>query len=84
MDLLELLGVAAGSILATGALARALWRINRRVVAVLGAVQELLPNGGRSIKDTVTRTEGAVQANTEALLELQRRLDEHLADGQGL
>jgi hypothetical protein len=81
MHLLEWLGIAAGSLLAIGALARALWRFNRRVVGIAEAVLELVPNGGRSIKDTVTRTERKVDENTQELCELKRRFDEHLADG---
>lgn len=85
MHLLEWLGIAAGSLLATGTLARALWRINRRIVLIVDAVKELSPNGGRSIKDTVTRTErkldetaSKVDENTQKLCELEHRLDEHL------
>ena len=81
MDLLIWLGGGAAALLALGALARAVWRINRRIVVIVDAVKELTPNGGRSIKDTVTRTERKVDENTQELCELKRRLDEHLADG---
>lgn len=79
------LGGAAAALLALGALARGLWRINRRIVVIVDAVQELAPNGGRSIKDTVTRTErkvdetaSKVDETTRELCELKRRFDEHL------
>lgn len=83
MDLLIWLGGAAAALLALGALARGLWRINRRIVVIVDAVQELAPNGGRSIKDTVTRTERKVDDATAKLCELERRFEEHLDDGQG-
>lgn len=78
MDLLILVGGGAAALLAIGALARGVWRINRRIVTIVDAVQELSPNGGRSIKDTVTRTERKVDATTAEVSELKRRLDEHL------
>ena len=85
MDLLIWLGGAAAALLALGALARAVWRINRRIVTIVDAVKELTPNGGRSIKDTVTRTERkvdetAVRVDETAreLCELKRQFDEHL------
>lgn len=90
MNLITWLGGGAAALLAIGALARGLWRINRRIVVIVDAVKELVPNGGRSIKDTVTRTErkvddtaAKVDENTQKLCELERRLDEHLADGAG-
>lgn len=83
MDLLIWLGGGAAALLALGALARSVWRINRRIVVIVDAVKELTPNGGRSIKDTVTRTEAKVDENTVKLCDLERRFDEHLADGQG-
>lgn len=81
MDLLIWLGGGAAALLALGALARSMWRINRRIMVIVNAVQELTPNGGRSMKDTVTRTEAKVDENTEKLCELERRFDEHLNDG---
>jgi hypothetical protein len=81
MDLLIYFGGGAAALLAIGALARGVWRINRRIVTIVDAVRELSPNGGRSIKDTVTRTERKVDQTAQELGELKRRLDEHLADG---
>lgn len=81
MHLLEWLGIAAGSLLALGTLARALWRFNRRIVGIADAVLELVPNGGRSMKDTLNRTERKVDETAAEVCELKRRLDEHLADG---
>lgn len=81
MDLLIWLGGGAAALLALGALARGLWRINRQIVVIVDAVRELAPNGGRSIKDTVTRTERKVDETTRELCELKRRLDEHLTEG---
>src|SRR5690606_32200503 len=85
VNLLTILGASAAALLALGALARGLWRINRRIVVIVSAVQELAPNGGRSIKDTVTRTErkvdeavAKVEENTQELCELKRRFEEHL------
>jgi hypothetical protein len=83
MDLLIWLGGGAAALLAMGALARSVWRINRRIVVIVDAVRELTPNGGRSIKDTVNRTERKVDETTRELCELKQRLDDHLADGQG-
>lgn len=81
MHLIEWLGIGAGSLLAIGALGRALWRFNRRIVGIADAVLELVPNGGRSIKDTVTRTERKVDDTARELGELKQRFEEHLADG---
>jgi hypothetical protein len=85
VNLLTILGASAAALLAIGTLARGLWRINRRIVVIVSAVQELAPNGGRSIKDTVTRTErkvdeavAKVEENTQELCELKRRFEEHL------
>lgn len=87
MNLLIWLGGGAAALLTLGALARGLWRINRRVVIIVDAVQELAPNGGRSIKDVVTRTErkvddtaSKVDETTRELCELKRRFDEHIAN----
>lgn len=90
MDLLIYLGGSAAALLAIGAAARGAWRINRRIVVIVDAVKELAPNGGRSIKDTVTRTErkvdetaGKVDATAEGLRQLREQFDAHLADGPG-
>lgn len=83
MDLIIYLGGGAAALLAIAAVIRGGWRVNRRLVLILDAVKELTPNGGRSIKDTVTRTERKVDENTVKLCELERRLDEHLADDPG-
>lgn len=85
MELLIWLGGGAAALLALGALARSMWRINRRIVVIVDAVKELTPNGGRSIKDTVTRTEqkvdeaaARVDDTARGLRELKERFDEHL------
>jgi hypothetical protein len=81
MDLIIYLGGGSAALLAIGALARGAWRINRRIVVIVDAVKELAPNGGRSIKDTVTRTEAKVTATAEELRQLKEQFDAHLADG---
>lgn len=95
MDLIIYLGGGAAALIALGVLTRGLWRINRHVVVIVDAVKELAPNGGHSIKDTVTRTErkvdDAAQKVEEAaqkvddtareLSELKRRFEEHLSGG---
>jgi hypothetical protein len=95
MELLIYLGGGAAALLAIGALARSMWRLNRRIVIIVDAVQELSPNGGRSIKDTVTRTEqkvddaaskvdataAKVDDTARELCELKERFDEHLSGG---
>lgn len=92
MELLIWLGGGAAALLALGALARSVWRINRRIVVIVDAVKELTPNGGRSIKDTVTRTErkvdetaakvddtaAKVEDTARELCGLKRQFDEHL------
>lgn len=90
MDLLTWLGGGAAALLALGALARSVWRINRRIVVIVDAVKELTPNGGRSIKDTVTRTEqkvdetaAKVEGTARELCELKRQFDEHLGGSAG-
>lgn len=82
-DLLIALGAGSAALLAIGALARGIWRISRRTVFIVDAVKELAPNGGQSIKDTVTRTEEKVDATAEDLRRLRERFDAHLADGSG-
>jgi hypothetical protein len=79
MDLLIWLGGGAAALLALGALARSVWRINRRIVVIVDAVKELTPNGGRSIKDTVTRTERKVDETARELCQLKQQFDEHLS-----
>lgn len=79
MDLLIWLGGGAAALLALGALARSVWRINRRIVVIVDAVKELTPNGGRSIKDTVTRTERKVDDTARELCQLKQQFDEHLS-----
>lgn len=95
MDLIIYLGGGSAALLAIGALARCTWRINRRIVTIVDAVKELAPNGGHSIKDTVTRTERKVDdaaqkveeaaqkvdGTAQELRELKRRFDEHLSGG---
>lgn len=78
MHLLIYLGGGAAALLALGTLARGIWRLNRRIVTIVDAVKELSPNGGRSIKDTVTRTEQKLDETAAEVCELKRRLDEHL------
>jgi methyl-accepting chemotaxis protein len=95
MELLIYLGGGAAALLAIGAFVRGVWRLNRRIVVIVDAVQELSPNGGRSIKDTVTRTEqkvddaaskvdataARVDDTARELGELKERFDEHLSGG---
>jgi hypothetical protein len=90
MNLLIYLGAGSAALLAIGALARGIWHISRRTVIIVDAVKELAPNGGRSIKDTVTRTErkvdetaGKVDETADGLRQLRERFDAHLADGSG-
>lgn len=97
MELLILIGGGAAALLAIGALARGVWRINRRIVTIVDAVQELSPNGGRSIKDTVTRTERKVDETAakvdetatkvddtaRELCELKQQFDDHLGGSAG-
>lgn len=81
MDLLIYLGGGAAALIAIGAFVRGVWRINRRIMTIVDAVKELTPNGGRSIKDTVTRTEEKVDKTARELCELKQRFDEHLSGG---
>jgi hypothetical protein len=88
MELLIYLGGGAAALLAIGAFVRGMWRLNRRIVVIVDAVQELSPNGGRSMKDTVTRTERKVDdtahkvdETARELCELKERFDEHLSGG---
>lgn len=83
MDVIMYAGGGAAALVAIGTLLRGAWNLNRRIVLIAGAVRELAPNGGKSIKDTVTRTEGKVDAHTAELCELRRRFEEHLMDSAG-
>lgn len=60
MDLLVYLGGGAAALLALGAAVRGGWRVLRRIVFIAEAVEELVPNGGGSMKDKVTQTAGDV------------------------
>lgn len=80
MELLVLVGGAAGALLAIGALVRAVWRANRRLVVVVDAVQELVPNSGHSMKDQVSQTKTAVEDLAVTVAALSAQLAEHLAD----
>lgn len=84
MNLVDL-GAAAAALIALGALARGIWWGIRRFVFVVEAVKELVPNGGSSIKDTVTRTESKVDGTASKVDEtarelgdLKQRFEEHL------
>jgi len=95
MELLIYLGGSAAALLAIGAFVRGMWRLNRRIVIIVDAVQELSPNGGRSMKDTVTRTEqkvddaaskvdataAKVDDTARELCELKQQFEEHLNGG---
>lgn len=83
MDVIMYAGGGAAALVAIGTLLRGAWNLNRRIVVIAGAVRELAPNGGKSIKDVVTRTEAKVDAHAEELGELRRRFDEHLAECLG-
>lgn len=72
---LAVLGGFAG-LLALARIIRGTWRVNRRIVKIADLVQELSPNHGSSIKDTVHRTERKVDA-------LGERLDEHIRNHPG-
>ncbi len=80
MDLLLYLGGGAGALLARGTLARAVWRVNRRIVVIVDAVQELSPNHGRSVKDQVTETRRDVVEIKTTVAELSARFEDHLRD----
>lgn len=83
MDVIMYAGGGAAALVAIGTLLRGAWNLNRRIVVIAGAVRELAPNGGKSIKDVVTRTEEKVDAHSAELSELRRRFDEHLAECLG-
>ncbi|WP_327385087.1 hypothetical protein [Streptomyces sp. NBC_01207] len=80
MDVLVYLGAGAAAVLAVGAVGRAAWGLNRRIVQIVDLVQELSPDSGRSIKDQVSRTASEVIAMRSALTDLCRRFDDHLSD----
>ncbi|MGP4084188.1 hypothetical protein [Streptomyces sp. KR55] len=80
MNLLIYLGSGAAALVALGALARGAWRVNRRVVTIVDAVQELSPNSGHSIKDQVSSTAQDVAEMKESITDLTRRFDAHLDD----
>lgn len=83
MDVIMYAGGGAAALVAIGTLLRGAWNLNRRIVVIAGAVRELAPNGGKSIKDVVTRTEEKVDAHASELAELRRRFDDHLAECLG-
>src|SRR5690606_32504202 len=85
VNLLTILGASAAALLALGALARGPWRINRRIVVIVSAVQELAPKVSRSIRGAATRTArkvgeavAKVEENTQELCEVKRRFEELL------
>lgn len=83
MDVIMYAGGGAAALVAIGTLLRGAWNLNQRIVLIAGAVRELAPNGGKTIKDVVTRTEGKVDAHSAELCELRRRFEEHLTDCAG-
>lgn len=83
MDVIMYAGGGAAALVAIGTLLRGAWNLNRRIVTIAGAVRELAPNGGKSIKDVVTRTEEKVDRHTVELCELKRQFEDHLSDCSG-
>lgn len=79
MSVLVYLGGGAAALLAIGALLRAIWAWNRRLVVIVDAVAELAPNGGASMKDVVTRTEAKVDETARRLGALERRFEKHVS-----
>jgi hypothetical protein len=83
MDVILYAGGGAAALVAVGTLLRGVWNLNRRIVLIAGAVKELAPNGGRSIKDVVTRTETKVDEHTTQLCELKKKFEAHLLEQNG-
>lgn len=79
MNVLVYLGGGAAALLAIGALLRGIWALNRRLVSILDAVEELVPEQGESVLDVVTRTERKVNEAAAQLKELECRFERHLS-----
>lgn len=70
MNALAILGVIGGAcaaLIGIGVVARGVWKMTRRIVHISDAVRELVPNGGNSIKDQITRIERRVAAVEKAV-----------------
>lgn len=72
------IGGSAGAVAAVSVVARGAWRSARRIVRIAEAVEELTPNSGHSIKDTVTRIDERLDGMDGRLAVLAGRLDAHL------
>lgn len=57
LEVILVAGAGAGALAAVAALLRSIGRTTRRIVHIADAVNELVPNGGSSIKDQITRIE---------------------------
>lgn len=64
-DTVLLAGQVAMAITALGALLAGAWWLVRRIVHIADAVDQLLPNGGASLKDQVTRIETQLAEHIE-------------------
>jgi hypothetical protein len=80
MNVIMYVGGGAAALVAIGTLLRGAWNLNRRIVVIAGAVRELAPNGGSTMKDAVTRTERKVDEHTTQLCELKRQVESHLLE----
>lgn len=73
LSLLVQTGAGAGALLAIIGILRGFWRMNKRLVMISNAVAELMPNGGKSIKDRVTSIDTRVASLDSRVEKLERR-----------
>lgn len=78
MDVIVFLGGGAGALVAIGALLRGVWALNRRLVAIVDAVHDLVPDGGEALPEAVARIEVKLDEVSRRVKRLERKLDEHL------
>ena len=72
------IGGSAGAVAAVSVVARGAWRSARRIVRIAEAVEELTPNSGHSIKDTIGRIDERLDGMDDQLAALIVRFDDHL------
>lgn len=76
-------GIVTGALMGIGGVASGAWWLARRIVHIADTVAELVPNGGSSLKDQVTRIEAQLSVNTTATERVEQKIDNHIASHGG-
>lgn len=71
VELIKTVGAIAASLIAIGSLVAGLWWITRKIVHIAEAVEQLKPNGGKTISDKVNHISITVDALNERVAKLE-------------